>query len=59
METITKETSTTAPTDALQGRNGSVPGEGSSGTPVVPAILVNVALEGMVPVMMRRVVVLW
>src|SRR5271154_4103054 len=50
IEKFAKETLTDVP----KGGNGSVPGEGSSGIPVAPAILVNVALEGMVPVMMRE-----
>jgi hypothetical protein len=53
-EKIAKETPTGASTDVPQGGNGSVPGEGSSGIPVAPAILVSMALEGMVLVMMRE-----
>jgi hypothetical protein len=54
IETIAKETPPGASTDASQGGNGSVPGEGSSGTLMVPAVLVNVALEGMALVMTRE-----
>jgi len=53
-EKIAKETPTGASTDVPQGGNGSVPGERRCGKPVAPAVLVNVALEGMVPVMMRE-----
>jgi len=54
IETIAKETPPGASTDASQGGNGSVPDEGSSGTLMDPAVLVNVALERMALVMTRE-----
>jgi hypothetical protein len=48
------EKPTEASPDTTQGRTGNLPDEGASGTPLGQARLVNVALEGMLPVMMRE-----
>jgi len=54
IEKVAKETPTGASTDVPQGGNGSVPGEGSSGTPVALAIFGERGIRRDVPVMVRE-----